>query len=247
MYSLIIVDDEYEIGNGLSRYFPWESVGFEVAAVFQQADAALAYLQEHLVDVVLTDIKMPGMSGIDLVREIYERKLPTKVILLSAYKKFEYAQQAISYKVAHYITKPTVHSEITEVFCSVRRELDVERNQTITQDGEREGYYENLIQQIKSVIDKDLKDVTLISASEQVGRSPSSVSRLFLEATGTTFTDYLTARRMEKANELLSCIEYKIYEVSEMVGYSSPKNFSRAYKKYFGRTPREFRGPKEGG
>lgn len=97
------------------------------------------------------------------------------------------------------------------------------------------------------MIDKDLKNVTLISAAEQVGRSPSSVSRLFLEATGTTFTDYLTARRMEKANELLSCIEYKIYEVSEMVGYSSPKNFARAYKKYFGRTPREFRGPKEGG
>lgn len=246
MYSLIIVDDEYEIGNGLARYFPWDSVGFEVAAVFQQADAALAYLREHPVDVVLTDIKMPGMSGIDLAREVHERKLPTKVILLSAYKKFEYAQQAIAYKAAHYITKPTVHSEIAEVFCSVRRELDAERSQAPAPDGEREGYYENLIQQIEAAIDNDLKNVTLVSAAEQVGRSPSSVSRLFLEATGTTFTDYLTARRMEKANELLSCIEYKIYEVSEMVGYSSPKNFARAYKKYFGRTPREFRGPREG-
>lgn len=246
MYSLIIVDDEVEIGNGLSRYFPWESVGFEVAAVFQQAQAALEYIQSHPVDVVLTDIQMPGMSGIDLVREIYEQHLPTKVILLSAYKKFEYAQQAITYKVAHYITKPTVHSEITEVFCSVRKELDEERNQTAVKNGNPEGYYENLILQIKHVIDKDLRGVTLISAAEQVGRSPSSVSRLFLEATGTTFTDYLTARRMEKANELLNCIEYKIYDVSEMVGYSSPKNFARAYKKYFGYTPREYRAPKDG-
>lgn len=246
MYSLIIVDDEFEIGNGLSRYFPWDSVGFEVAAVFQQAQSALEYIQNHPVDVVLTDIKMPGMSGIDLAKAIYEQRLSIKVIFLSAYKKFEYAQQAISYKVVHYITKPTVHSEITEVFCSVRKELDAERGRMPEKSQDTEGYYENLVQQIKRVIAKDLKNATLISTAEQVGRSPSSVSRLFLEATGMTFTDYLTAQRMEKANQLLDCIEYKIYEVSEMVGYSNPKNFARAYKKYFGHTPRDYRAPKDG-
>ncbi len=246
MYRLIIVDDEYEIGSGLSRYFPWDSVGFEVAAVFQQARSALEYLQTHPVDVVLTDIQMPGMSGIDLAREIYEQRLPIKVIFLSAYKKFEYAQQAISYKVVHYITKPTVHSEIAEVFCSVRKELDAEGGEKTAKNADSEGYYENLVQQIKRIIAMDLKNATLVSTAEQVGRSPSSVSRLFLEATGMTFTDYLTAQRMEKANQLLNCIEYKIYEVSEMVGYSNPKNFARAYKKYFGHTPRDYRAPKDG-
>ncbi len=97
---------------------------------------------------------------------------------------------------------------------------------------------------MKQAIAKDLKNATLISVAEQVGRSPSSVSRLFLEATGMTFTDYLTGQRMEKANQLLNCIEYKIYEVSEMAGYSNPKNFARAYKKHFGYTPRDFRAPK---
>ena len=150
---------------------------------------------------------------------------------------------AISYRVVHYITKPTVHSEIFEVFCSVRRELDAEHGAPL-RDAPAEGYYENLVQQVKQAIAKDLKNATLISVAEQVGRSPSSVSRLFLEATGMTFTDYLTGQRMEKANQLLNCIEYKIYEVSEMAGYSNPKNFARAYKKHFGYTPRDFRAPK---
>ncbi len=245
MYRLIIVDDEFEIRNGLSRYFPWDSVGFEVAATFEDGKAALDYIQDHPVDVVLTDIEMPKMTGIELAREIYQQELPIKVIFLSAYRKFEYARDAISYKVIHYITKPTVHSEIHEVFCSVRKELDAQHNAAHNQNTPAEGYHENLIQQIKAAIAENLKDATIVSVAEQVGRSPSSVSRLFLEATGTTFTDYLKEQRMEKANELLNCIEYKIYEVSEMVGYSNAKNFARAYKKYFGHTPHDFRKPKE--
>ena len=104
MYRLIIVDDEFEIRNGLSRYFPWESVGVEAAAVFENARGALDYIRRNPVDVVLTDIEMPGMSGIELARVIHEQRLPVKVIFLSAYKKFEYARDAISYRVVHYIT-----------------------------------------------------------------------------------------------------------------------------------------------
>ena len=76
MYRLIIVDDEFEIRNGLSRYFPWESVGFEAAAVFENARGALDYIRRNPVDVVLTDIEMPGMSGIELARVIHEQRLP---------------------------------------------------------------------------------------------------------------------------------------------------------------------------
>lgn len=245
MYRLILVDDEHEILNGLSRYFPWESTGFTVSATFDNARCALEYIRHNPVDVVLTDIEMPGMTGIDLAREIYEQHLDVKVIFLSAYKKFEYARDAISYKVFHYITKPTVHTEILEVFSSVKKELDAQNGQALPCKEEPEGYYEHLITQIKQAMTQDLRNATLTSVAEQVGRSPSSVSRLFLEATGMTFTDYLTNLRMEEANRLLNCIEYKIYEVSEMVGYSNPKNFARAYKKHFGYTPRDYRAPKE--
>lgn len=245
MYRLIIVDDEYEIRNGLSRYFPWESIGFTVAGVFENGKDALKYILHNPVDVVLTDIEMPVMTGIELARAVYLGRLPVKVIFLSAYRKFEYAQDAISYRVVHYITKPTVHSEISEVFCSVKKELDQEDPSQAENPAPTEGYYENLVQQIKDAIAQDLKNATIVSVAEQVGRSPSSVSRLFLEATGMTFTDYLKSQRMEKANELLNCIDYKIYEVSEMVGYSNAKNFARAYKNYFGYTPHDYRQPKK--
>lgn len=128
-------------------------MGFEAAAVFETPAARWIISGATPVDVVLTDIEMPGMSGIELARVIHEQRLPVKVIFLSAYKKFEYARDAISYRVVHYITKPTVHSEIFEVFCSVRRELDAEHGAPL-RDAPAEGYYENLVQQVKQAIAK---------------------------------------------------------------------------------------------
>ncbi len=239
MYTLIIIDDEDEIRNGLKRYFPWDMVGFHVVGDFSNAQKAYEFIKENDVDVVISDISMPEMSGIDLARKIYEDKINTRVVFLSAYKKFEYAQDAITYKVVHYITKPTVYSEIMEVFQSIRESLD-EINKPAKVSGENT-YTNMLITKITDIMEKDIKNVTLVSVADELGRSPSSISRLFSEIMGKTFTDYLTEMRMEKANDYLNNYDYKVYEICEMVGYTNAKNFTRAYKKYFGRTPREIR------
>ena len=101
MYQMLIVEDRYELRQSLCHYIPWETIGFTVSADFGEADKALAYLMSNpSVDVVLCDILMPVMSGMDLAREIHERKIPCKIVFLSAYKEFEYAKQAMRYGVA---------------------------------------------------------------------------------------------------------------------------------------------------
>lgn len=247
MYTLLIVDDEKDIREGLARYFPWESVGFTVEGTYESGQAALERVAEGGVDVILSDIEMPGLSGLQLAEEIYRCAPGVKVVLLSAFRKFEYAQKALEYRVVKYITKPTVHSEIQEVFSQLKRELDDERGMDAQQrEPQTDSYQQGLLKQIQDEINRDLRGANLVSVAEALGRSPSFVSRMCVEIAGRTFTELLTQARMETARQLLNQVEYHVYDVSETVGYTNAKNFTRAYKKYWGYTPRALRaGDKE--
>ena len=124
MYKIIIVDDEKRIREGLKTMIPWETLGFEVVGIFGDGVDALEFLNMVPIDVVLTDIMMNRMSGIELARFIREEQMPCKVIFISAYKKFDLALQAIKYGVEDYILKPTKPSEVREVLNKIKQELD---------------------------------------------------------------------------------------------------------------------------
>ncbi|NJP41767.1 response regulator [Oscillospiraceae bacterium HV4-5-C5C] len=131
MYQLIIVDDEKEIRAGLAQFFPWRRLGFEVAASFSEARSALQYLQERPVDVVVSDVIMPGMDGLEMARLIAEtdtaRPRP-HVILFSAYDRFEYAQRALQYRCTDYVLKSSEFEELIQVFTRLKATMDTERN-----------------------------------------------------------------------------------------------------------------------
>lgn len=137
MYRLIIVDDEEEIRDGLSELVDWTALGFVVAAKLQDGADAIRYLQDHEVDVVLTDIKMAFNSGLDLAKYVHQRSLPVKVVILSGFQEFALAREAISYNVSHYLLKPTDLDEVTRVFRAIGKELDEareEREQIVRQN-----------------------------------------------------------------------------------------------------------------
>ncbi|MGG1518079.1 response regulator [Paenibacillus oryzisoli] len=127
MYRLIIVDDEEEIREGLRDLIDWPDLGFEVVSMFRDGKDAIRYLQEHEVDVVLTDIKMTYASGIDLAEYVYSQKLPVKVVILSGFREFQLAREAIRYNVSHYLLKPTDIEEVSEVFRKISEELDQDK------------------------------------------------------------------------------------------------------------------------
>ncbi len=123
MYSLAIVDDEPAIRRGLTRHIDWESMGFRVVESFEDGEDALAYLEHHHVDVILTDIRMSVMSGLSLARAIHERGLNTEVVILSGYKDFEYARSAMQSEVRSYLLKPTREEELRTVFAGIHARL----------------------------------------------------------------------------------------------------------------------------
>ena len=100
------------------------------------------------------------------------------------------------------------------------------------------------IKEVKEYIKENYKEASLENAAVRVSLSPSYLSRIFKEKCGMGFSDYLTKTRMEKACELLGDIKYKSYDIAYYIGYDNPKNFSRAFKAYFGMTPKEYRNGK---
>ena len=237
-YQLLIVDDEYEIRTGLSNYFPWNSIGFEVAGECGNGREALDFMENHRIHAILCDIRMPVMDGLELAKELSKKNSKTKIVFLSGYKDFDYVRQALIYRASDYILKPTRFDQITEVFSKLKHELDAQFHPQETLTPKEPS---DIINSIKRIVQEQLSFVTLESVAKEVHMNPFYISKLFKQKTGENFTDYVTKCRMEKAAELLSDCLYKTYEISEMAGYSNPKNFARAFKKYYGVTPSEYR------
>lgn len=243
IYKLIIIDDEHSICNGLCNYFPWEHVGFEVAAHFDNGKEALQYVMENKIHAVLTDIRMPVMDGIEFARQIAEKNLPVKIVFLSGYKDFEYAKNAIEYGVRSYILKPAKYSGLFETFTKVRLELDKEAYAFIPGKNAKKAIDEkfSVIDSVKIFVANNVRDITLEKAAEHCRLNPYYLSSLFHQQTGEKFYDYVLRIKMEAAARLLMDTNDKIHEISLSVGYANANSFSRAFKNYYNINPKEYR------
>lgn len=143
-YSLVIADDVKIMRESLEKIVDWESLGFKLEAVFSDGAQVIEYLKNNPLDVLLIDLKMITVSGLDVAAFIYEHSLPTKVVILTGHRDFEYAQKAIEYKVEHYLLKPISMPEMKRVFEIIRINLDkvAEREQ---QMDERDDAFNRLL------------------------------------------------------------------------------------------------------
>lgn len=128
MYKLIIADDEPVISEMLVKVFDWRSMGFEIVKTFTDGESVLEFLSKNDVDVVLSDIRMNNVSGIDVAKYVYKNKPSVRMVLMSAYQEFEYAKKAIEYKVENYLVKPINPEELQEVFYFLRDSIDKDKN-----------------------------------------------------------------------------------------------------------------------
>ena len=164
-----------------------------------------------------------------------------QVVFISSHQNYEYFRYAIQYRVEDYLLKPIKSGDILNCFGKIRQQLD--EKYAVTQETPVT-YYDQVISKVKEYIKENYKEASLEDAAVQVSLSPSYLSRIFKEKCGMGFSDYLTKTRMEKACELLGDIQYKSYDIAYYIGYDNPKNFSRAFKAYFGMTPKEYRNGK---
>jgi AraC-like DNA-binding protein/FixJ family two-component response regulator len=124
MDRVVLIDDELWTLAGLRNTFDWASRGFEVVGEFGSSLEALAYLQRRPADVVFTDIRMPGLSGIDLLRRLRESGSDVEVVIISGFTEFEYARDAIHWGAVEYLVKPVSMDEADTLLLRLRNRID---------------------------------------------------------------------------------------------------------------------------
>ncbi|GMQ61040.1 helix-turn-helix domain-containing protein [Vallitalea maricola] len=126
MYKIIIVEDEIPVRNAICNIIKWEELGYELVYVSGDGQDALTYIENNQIDVILTDICMPFMDGLELSNEA-KKILPTvKIVIITGYNEFEYAHKAVEIGVDHYLLKPITANEFTKMLVEIKNELDNE-------------------------------------------------------------------------------------------------------------------------
>lgn len=128
MYRVVIVDDEAIIRDGLRKKINWEALGFACVGSCENGREAIAKLDEMAPDVIITDIYMPFVDGLELSEYVAKNKPACKVIILTGYDEFDYAQKALKLQVQDYILKPITAKEVEKILCKVKEDLDSEKS-----------------------------------------------------------------------------------------------------------------------
>jgi two-component system response regulator YesN len=200
---------------------------------------------------VLADIMMPVIDGIEMIRLAQEESV-FKAIIMTSYADFEYAKQAIELGVSAYLMKPVDEEELKKNIEKVTAEI--ERDNQLRQFTEKMKTSDDIdtlfiksdkendyVQQVLAGTKERFGDkISIETFSEELGVSTSYLSRKFKEATGQTYLDFLNRYRVQQAVKLLETGTYKVYEVSDMTGFSDYKYFSTVFKKYTDSSPSDF-------
>lgn len=235
MYRVLIAEDERLIRDGLQMLIPWEQYGFVIADAVENGAIAMSRMEKEHYDLVITDVRMPQMSGLDMLCAMREHHIDTAVFILSGYRDFEYAREGMRYGVREYLLKPIDTAQLTAALQQLRSTLDAEKGcADPPADSEQP-------QQIKRYVALHyMEPISMRTISEELHYNESYLGRLFLRQTGMPFRDYLNLVRTGQAAELLAA-GHSVTAVAEEVGYRDVNYFCRTFKKIYGKSPSRYK------
>lgn len=249
LLKVLIVEDEKIIRLGLTNTIDWLGMGCTVAGSAGDGVTGLAMIRELKPDVVITDIRMPGMDGLTMIAEA-KKTCEFRSVLLTSYAEFDYAQQAVDVRAYAYLLKPLDEARLAAVIAQIREDAERERARSAAQPL----FSADLPEGESDLAAKDPLVAVALSRIEQCSReklsvegiakelfiSPSYLSRRFKMVTGHTFLDMLNKRRVREAIRCFASGETSVSRVAEMTGFSDYKHFCSVFKRYTGRTPRDY-------
>lgn len=237
--NILIIDDEPKIRNGLINLLSARN-NWTVSGAFADAVSALKFMYESESDVIITDIQMPGMSGLDMISRIRERNPDIPVIILSGYGNFLYAQRAIELGVRKYLTKPTNTRELVAALETI--ELELRKEAESLRSGNDVAVSNLLVLRAIQYMEIHYSEkISLKDVARELYISPNYLSELFPKHTKQTFSEFLLTLRMEKSKSYLKNIAFKVSEISGLVGFQDSRYFSSTFRRFFGMTPMEYR------
>lgn len=253
MYKVMIVDDEPIIVEGLSRSIPWDKWNCEIVATAHDGLEGKKQIEEKKPDIIFMDICMPEMDGLKMIAALDSQFPDLEVSVLTGFRDFEYAQEAIRLGVTRFLLKPSSMDELEEAIgamCSNLKKKGItgEAECQAEQPGEeKEQEHESASSSfivknaLKYIEDNYTQKLTLSEVAEKTYVSQWHLSKLLNRHTGQSFSDILNHTRIEHAKELLNDPSLRIGDISEQVGFLDLAHFSRVFKKQEGVSANEYR------
>jgi YesN/AraC family two-component response regulator len=237
MIQAIIVDDEPIIRRTIRKIGLWKENDIEIVGEACNGIEVLQLIKKQQIDLAFIDMKMPGLSGNELLLELSKRNITIMVVVISGYDQFDYALAAIKYGAIAYLLKPIDRNELNATLEKIKKISFTKPNNMSIQTPEKC----DLLTQIKLKIDREYtSEISLSSIAREYYISKETLSRAFKKRFGVGVTSYITHARLERAQELLS-LGYNSNQISEMIGYNDANYFSRIFKAIYKMTPSEYK------
>lgn len=266
MLKTIVVDDEENIRYLVSRLISLGNLGICVIGEASDGEEGLEMCRQLKPDIIVTDIRMPGMDGLEMLSRIKEILPFSEVILISGYSDFHHAQKAVEHGALAYLLKPIEELNLYAALSKAKDRIlarinDKDRIKRLKKEVKK--LQSDFIGSNSCVVNEEYKngnihfkkalsyinenycsEITLEDIAERIFMNATYFSDMFRKVVGRTFIDYLNDLRIQKAKLLLGISELRISEIADMVGFKEDSYFIRVFKKYTGMTPSEYRSNK---
>ena len=235
-WKVMVADDEDYLLTAMQKLIAWDSMGCELVYCAKNGKELLDQAIKIQPDIIITDIKMPIMSGMEVAQYVYENMNRTVVILLTGFADFEFAKEAIHYDVSDYIIKTAMLDQLPESIQKATQKL--EKLDHVIADEEWKS--DDIMARLQRYIEANYtKKLTLLEIAGAVHANRSYISRLYKQKTGVNLFDAINRLKIEKAKEMILG-GLKVYEVAEKVGFDDVAYFSKVFKKIEGCSPKDF-------
>lgn len=234
--DIVVVEDEIRTRNGIIRLISKISNKYNVIGEASNGIDGIKVIEKTNPQLVIVDIKMPQLNGLDMLQELKKRNILFKSIVLTGFAEFEFAKEAISLGVFEYLLKPITVEDLQKALERVEMEILKDKEVAVPIKKSDEGKVISLIiSKVLSIIkERYAEQISLEAVASSLHVTPEYLSSLFYKEVGKNYITYLKEFRVNKAKELMISTELKIYEIAERVGYSDPKYFCRVFKSVTG-------------
>ncbi len=245
-YEILLVDDEELALAGMENGVDWEGLGIRKIHKADSMGNAVRILERHAIDIMVSDIEMPGGSGLELIRWVKENYPEIISIFYTCHAEFAYCQDAIRLGATDYVLKPIPYGELEEIIrkglFSAQRQKDAKNLEHIWGELTKEPKGESPVETVKRIIAENISvELSREELAGQVYMSPDYLTKLFKKETGMSLSEYIIQKRIALAKQLLAATDLSIVEISQRAGFSYSSYFVRIFKKKTEMTPQQYR------
>lgn len=243
MYRVLLIEDDKTNLCFYEKMKEWEKAGFVIAGEARNGLQALELLESESFDLLIVDVMMPVMNGLEFLEELQKRDRESLCVIASNYNEFEYVRQGMRLGAMDYLLKPVMGEELYSCLNRMREKLEEKKEANLVEQIFVEcgadihaGFVQKVMQHFEEHPDLNLQDI-----ADAFHLSKDYFGKLFKRQMQENYNQFVLKFKMEYAKKLLCMKDDKIYEISDKLGYRTTDYFSKLFREYTGMTPAQYR------